>query len=66
MQSPKYKLNKQDLWDISKVVLWSGASAMVGTILVVLDQLEVPAQYMWVVPVVNTLLVAVHKYLKSK
>lgn len=64
MQSPQYKLNKEDLTSILKVVLWSGLSAMVGTLITVVNQLDVPAEYLFIVPIVNTVLVAVHKLLK--
>lgn len=64
--SPKYQLNKEDLTDILKVVLYSGASAMVGTLLVVLDQLDVPAQYLFVVSIINIALVSLKKWLAGR
>lgn len=64
--SRKYTLNKEDLYDILGVVAWSGASAVVATLLTIIPELELPTQYMFVVPIVNSVLYSLHKFLQGR
>jgi len=61
--SQKFQLSKDDLLKMGQVVLWSGASAVVGAVLTLLPQIDIPAAYLFLVPIINTVLVALKKLL---
>lgn len=63
--SSRYTLNSTDGKAILKVIAYSGISAMIGTALVLLGDVEIPAQYMWAVPIINTALVAAKKFFEK-
>lgn len=61
--SKKFKLNSEDdLRAILKALIYSGGSALVLTAISILPQIDIPASYMWLVPIVNTLLVMAKKF----
>lgn len=66
MKSEKYSLNKQDITAIIKVLLWSGVSAIIASLIAVIGQLEVDAQYAFIVPIINSLLFTAQKYLAGR
>lgn len=65
--SPRFELNKKDGSHILKVFLWSILSAAVGFIILLIPQVHVPEQYALIaatiIPLVNTTLVAVKKFI---
>jgi len=61
--SQKFQLSKDDLLKMGQVILWSGASAVVGAVLTLLPQIDIPAAYLFLVPIINTVLVALKKLL---
>ena len=65
MQSPKYQLNQEDGLRMLKVMAWSLASTVVTVAIALLNETEVPMQYAFLLPVVNTLLVGVQSYLRD-
>jgi len=66
MQSQKYQLNKEDGLAILKVLGWTLASALVSGLIIVVANLEVPAEYMFLIPIVNTILYSVQKFLADR
>lgn len=66
MESKKYTLNKHDLGEIAKVIGWSMASALVVILIDIVGMLEFPAEYAFVVPIVNVVLVALKKFIQEK
>ncbi len=60
--SKKYQLSKEDLSKMGQVILWSSGSAIVGALITLLPQINFPVQWLFLVPVVNTLLVALKKF----
>jgi hypothetical protein len=66
MPSTRFSLNKADLISILKVIGWTVASALVAAVIVALGNINVPAQYLFLVPIVNTLLVAIQKFVAGK
>lgn len=64
--SKRFQLNKEDLWKIAQVVLWSGLSAGIVSLIGLLEALEVPVQYTFLVPLVNTVLYAALKFVNGK
>lgn len=65
MESKKYQLNKEDGTKILKALLWSSLSAVIATLIVIMQQLEVPTEYMFLVPIVNAFLYSVSKFLSN-
>lgn len=64
--SPRYSLNKEDGMKILKVVLYTAASAVIASLLSVLQDLNVPPEYAVLLSVVNVLLVAGKKFFEGK
>lgn len=64
--SPRYSLNKEDGMKILKVVLYTAASAVIASLLSVLQNLDVPPEYAVIVGIVNVLLVAGKKFFEGK
>lgn len=62
----KYKFSKENLTSILKVFGYSAGSAVVGVAIVMLGDIEFPAQYMFLVTIVNTGLVALKEFLNEK
>ena len=60
--SPKYALNKEDLLGILKALGYSAASAIIASLILIIPNLEIPSEYVWVIPIVNVLLVTAKKY----
>jgi len=61
--SQKYQISKEDLLKMGQVLLWSGLSAVAGALLTLLPQIDIPAGYLFLVPIINTVLVAVKKFI---
>lgn len=64
--SKKYTLNREDLLQVAKVVLYSGASAMLAVVIAFLAEVQVPEQWVFVVPLINSIVVLVKKFVDGK
>lgn len=64
--SNKYSLNKADGLEILKVLGWTVASSVVAVLISVLAELEVPMQYAFLVPLANTVLFTLQRFIASK
>ena len=64
--SKRFKLNTDDGKEILQVIGWTLLSALVVVLLDVVQAIEFPAQYVFVVPIANTLLVAAKKWVQEK
>ena len=60
--SARWQISKADLISIGKVALYSVVSALVGTLIIIIPQVDVPAAWLWLVPVINIILVAVKQF----
>ena len=63
MSSKRFTLNKEDGANILKVLAWTVASALVAALISLLNVVEFPVEWVWVVPVINTVLVALKKFI---
>ena len=63
--SPKYKLNQADGIRMLKVMAWSLASTIVTVLIAFTNQVEVPMEYAFLLPVINTLLVGVQSFIRD-
>ena len=61
-----FHLDKGDSKGILKVIGYTIATAVVVALIDLLSGFEFPAQYLWIAPVINTLLVAAKKFFESK
>ena len=66
MQSPRYSLNKEDLIKIGMAMVYSGTAAALAYLAATIDQVNVPAQYMVFVPVMNAMIYSVVRFLEGK
>jgi len=64
--SQRFSLDRPEAWRILKVFLWSTASALVAALISLVPALSFPPQYVFLVPIVNTVLVALHQFLSSR
>ena len=60
--SQKYTLDKENGLKILKALGYSVISTLVVSLLNILPNVDFPAQYLWAVPVINTLLVVAKQY----
>ena len=64
--SVQYKLDAEDGGKILKVVIYSGIAAGIASLIAIIPEVEVPIAWMWLVPIVNTALVAVKKFFENR
>jgi len=60
--SKRYRLTKQNFWRIIKVLVYSGLSAMAVSAIALLKEVNVPDQWIWIVPIANTLLYTIKEF----
>jgi hypothetical protein len=63
--SPKYQLNQEDGIRMLKVLGWTLASTAVAVAISILSQLDVPVEYAFLLPVINTILVGLQSFLRD-
>lgn len=63
--SPKYQLNQADGIRMLKVMAWSLASTIVTVLIAFSQEVAVPPEYAFLLPVINTLLVGVQSFLRD-
>lgn len=66
MESPKYRLNQADVLRMLKVLAWSLASTIVTVLIAFTNEVEVPAEYAFLLPVINTVLVGIQSFVRGK
>ena len=64
--SEKYSLNKADLIHILKVMGFVVASAVVSYLIKLIPDLNVPNEYLFLIPIVNMVLVTLERFCKSQ
>lgn len=64
--SARWSLNKADAEKILKALLWSLGSTVCASAILLLQGVEVPLEWAWLIPVVNMALVSVKKLLDDK
>jgi len=66
LKSPRFRLNKEDGIGILKTLIWTVATAVVVALISLNGAMEYPPELLALAPVVNTILVTVHKALKKE
>lgn len=64
--SPKYKLDKNDVTEMLKVMAWSLGSTIVTVLIAFTENVEVPIEYAFLLPVINTILYSVRLFFAGK
>lgn len=64
--SKKYRLNKADMTTMLKVLVYSLASTVITVALAFSQEIEVPAEYAFLLPLINMLLVAAKRFVDGK
>ena len=65
-EAGKYQLNKDGAIKILMVIGWSCLSAFIASLIAVVPDINVPLEWIWLVPVINSTLVALKKFIDSK
>ena len=63
--SKKYSLNKEDAYKIGQTVLYTVASAVVSTLIVVIGDMDLGA-YAFLIPLINTGLYSAKKFFEGE
>lgn len=61
--STAWQLNKTDAWPVIRGLLWSVASLVVAAAISLLAGLQVPSQYLFLIPLANTALVLLKRFI---
>ena len=62
----RYKLDATDGTNLLKVFGYSTGAAILAIIISLIAKIDIPAQYMFIVPIVNILLVAVKDFFENR
>lgn len=61
----RFTFNQEELMKILKVFAWTMASAGVAALISVVGIIEMPPEYVWVVPIINTALYGIQKFVSE-
>jgi len=63
--SPKFTLNELDYKKILQAILFAGASAMIGALILVVADTQFPPEYAFLVPLINGLLYGAKRFFEG-
>ena len=66
MNSKQFSFNRENARHVFHVFLWTMGSAFVAMAISLLGVIEVPTEYIWVVPLINTALVALQQFIAEQ
>jgi hypothetical protein len=66
METKRFSLNPEELRSIFKVLLWSLGSALVVALIGIVQALDVPQEWLFLVPIVNTVLYSLKEFFQGK
>lgn len=64
--SAPFTLDKQDAIHVGKVAAYSIGATVVASLITLLAQMHVAPEYLFIVPLVNTALVSLERFLRDK
>jgi hypothetical protein len=64
--SKRYSLNNEDGLKILQVLGWTVSSAIIAFAIDLIPNIDVGANYAWLVPMINTVLVVLKKFVQDK
>ena len=62
----KYTFTEENFVAVLKVVAWSLSATLITTLIMVWQQTEVPPEYTFLVPIINTILYAAKEFISDK
>ena len=65
-KAEKYQLNKKGLIGIGKALLYSAGSAVIVSLITILPQVDFPATWLFLIPVINVVLVSAKKFFEDE
>ena len=65
-EATKYQLNKDGAIKILMVLGWSCLSAFIATLISLVPDIDIPVEWIWLVPLINSTLVAAKKFVDEK
>ena len=66
MESKRFTLNEADTQSIFKVLLWSFGSALVVALIGIVKALDVPQEWLFLVPTINSVLFTLKEWLQGQ
>jgi hypothetical protein len=66
MTSKQFQWSKENSFHLLKVAGWTATSAIVSSMIVLIGDIDFPPQYLFIVSIVNTLLVATKEWINKK
>jgi len=66
MESKRFRLNREETQSIFQVLLWSLGSALVVALIGIVQALDVPQEWLFLVPVANTVLYALREWFQEQ
>lgn len=64
--SKQYSLNKEDAGKILSALFWSLASSALGFFIVILPTVNVPTEYIFIIPIINGLLYTLKRFVEGR
>lgn len=64
--SEKYSLNKEDFIKLVQVMAWSLSATIVTVLIAFIQEVQVPAQYAFTIPVINSLLYGIKLFIQER
>jgi len=66
MERKRFRLNREETQSIFQVLLWSLGSALVVALIGIVQALDVPQEWLFLVPVANTALYALREWFQGQ
>ena len=66
MERKRFRLNREETQSIFQVLLWSLGSALVVALIGIVQALDVPQEWLFLVPVANTVLYALREWFQGQ
>jgi hypothetical protein len=63
--SPKYTLNELDWKKILQTLAFSGLSAIFAALIIIVQDIQFPPEYAFLVPLINTILYAAKRFFQG-
>ena len=66
MERKRFRLNREETQSIFKVMFWSFGSAIAVALIGLLQAIDVPQEWLFLVPVANTVLYALREWFQGQ
>lgn len=66
MESKRFRLNKEEALSVAKVAGWTIAAALVALGIDLVNLIEIPVEYAFIVPIINTVLYALKEFIQGQ